>query len=42
MHSGGWVAWKKLGDNAAAGGPLFVPVRKEGLLLSTTTCVALP
>lgn len=22
--SGSWVAWKQLGDNAAAGGPLFV------------------
>lgn len=22
--SGQWVAWKQLGDNAAAGGPLFV------------------
>lgn len=22
---GGWVAWKKPGDKAAAGGPLFVP-----------------
>lgn len=25
VHSGGWVAWRKLGDSAAAGGPLFAP-----------------
>lgn len=24
IQSGSWVAWKQLGDNAAAGGPLFV------------------
>lgn len=24
ITQGGWVAWKRLGDNAAAGGPLFV------------------
>lgn len=24
IHQGSWVAWKQLGDNAAAGGPLFV------------------
>lgn len=24
IHQGTWVAWKQLGDNAAAGGPLFV------------------
>lgn len=25
IQQGTWVAWKRLGDNAAAGGPLFVP-----------------
>ena len=24
IHQGGWVAWKKPEDSAAAGGPLFV------------------
>jgi hypothetical protein len=24
VTAGGWVAWKQLGDTAAAGGPLFV------------------
>jgi hypothetical protein len=24
VQAGGWVAWKRLGDGAAAGGPLFV------------------
>lgn len=24
IHSGQWVAWKRLGDKAAAGGDLFV------------------
>jgi Ufm1-specific protease 2 len=24
IHAGQWVAWKRLGDKAAAGGPLFV------------------
>ena len=25
IQNGGWVAWKKVSDNATAGGPLFVP-----------------
>lgn len=32
IKGGSWVAWKKLGDSAAAGGPLFAPKSFYNLL----------